>query len=144
MENIKHEPIPLMNVSSLAEINYEDTELEQPETEQEPARKHARLVANNLMTHDDDSDADRFNPASPWEDEFHFFGMNVAAQLRTLPLHVALRLQTEFHNALYLARVDQDHTGADVDDTTMHMKVEVSDSEAIGHDVDNTGHTPCD
>lgn len=39
------------------------------------------------------------------DDEFHHFAMNVAAQLRRLPLHVALNLQNDFQSKLSFARI---------------------------------------
>lgn len=39
------------------------------------------------------------------DDEFYHFGMNVAAQLRILPLNVALQMQAEIQNSLFLKRV---------------------------------------
>ncbi|CAG5056507.1 unnamed protein product [Parnassius apollo] len=38
------------------------------------------------------------------EDEFHFFGLNVASQLRQLPLYEALGVQTEIQAILTMAR----------------------------------------
>jgi len=38
------------------------------------------------------------------EDEFYFFGLNVASQLRKLPLHEALDVQTEIQKSLTMAR----------------------------------------
>lgn len=40
------------------------------------------------------------------EDEFHYFAMNMAAQLRQLPLHVALNLQNNFQKDLSFARIN--------------------------------------
>lgn len=37
-------------------------------------------------------------------DEFHYFGLNLAAQLRSLPLYDALDVQTQFQNILTTAR----------------------------------------
>lgn len=37
-------------------------------------------------------------------DEFHYFGLNLAAQLRSLPLYDALDLQTQIQNILITAR----------------------------------------
>lgn len=38
------------------------------------------------------------------EDEFHFFGLNVASQLRQIPLYEALEVQSEIQKLLTLAR----------------------------------------
>lgn len=45
------------------------------------------------------------NESSRSEDEFYFFGLNVAAQMRNLPLDVALKIQADIQNILYLARI---------------------------------------
>lgn len=45
------------------------------------------------------------NESSKFEDEFHFFGLNIAAQMRSLPLDIALKMQTEIQNILCSARI---------------------------------------
>ncbi|XP_026328140.1 uncharacterized protein LOC113236333 isoform X2 [Hyposmocoma kahamanoa] len=58
------------------------------------------------------------NESSKLEDEFYFFGLNVAAQMRKLPLNVALKLQTKIQRMLCLRRIkDQKDNSTTLDHT---------------------------
>ncbi|KAJ8714798.1 hypothetical protein PYW08_004779 [Mythimna loreyi] len=140
-----------------------DAETAQPSTsdrDHEPPAKiqHITLAANRLMKRQDfetdsEKSADTANrlehaPAATasapglCQDEFYYFGMNVAAQLRNLPLHTALQIQTEFQSTLYLARVHDFTSSAGGDDVEDPTQIDdntidgISDSESVEPDVD--------
>lgn len=61
------------------------------------------------------------------EDEFYFFGLNVAAQMRNIPLDVALKVQTEIQNILCLARIQAQMSNTTTKDNRNSLRPQDTD-----------------
>lgn len=72
-----------------------------------PARRKRRSIQEEPLTsalNRLENISSSINNKQPEYDEFHFFGQNIAAQLRALPLFEALNVQTQIHTLLTEAR----------------------------------------
>lgn len=73
------------------------------------------------------------NESPKLEDEFYFFGLNVAAQMRKLPLNVALKVQTKIQRMLCLARIKEQKDNSTTLDHTNSLEPQSTKSNSYNY-----------